>query len=49
MPRIPWNYNVRRNANSGFSIVTMHRVAIIFIELGVAKLFMQKNKMQDTS
>ena len=38
----PWKYNVRRNVNSDFSIVTMRRVAIIFFELGVVKQFMQK-------
>ena len=34
--------NVRRNVNSGFSIVTMRRVAIVYFELGVAKKFLQK-------
>ena len=38
----PWKYNIRRNANSEFSIVTMHRVAIIIFELGVVKNFMRK-------
>ena len=33
-----WIYNIRRNVNSDFSIVTMRRVAIIFFELGVAKI-----------
>ena len=37
-----WIYNIRRNVNSDFSIVTMRRVAIIFFELGVVKNFMQK-------
>ena len=37
-----WKYNIRRNANSEFSIVTMRRVAIIIFELGVVKNFMQK-------
>ena len=37
-----WKYNTRRNVNSDFSIVTMRRVAIIFLELGVVKKFMQK-------
>ena len=35
-------YNIRRNVNSDFCIVTMRRVAIIFFELGVVKNFMQK-------
>ena len=26
----PWNYKIRRNVNSGFFILTMRRVAIIF-------------------
>ena len=39
---ITWNYNIRRNVNSGFSVVTMRRVAIIFFEWGVVKGFMQK-------
>ena len=30
------------HVNSGFSIVTMRRVAITFFELGVVKNFMQK-------
>ena len=34
--------NVRRNVNSGFSIVTIRRVAIVYFELGVAKKFLQK-------
>ena len=34
-----WKYNRRRNFNSDFSIVTMHRVAIIFFELGVVTNF----------
>ena len=33
----PWKYNIRRNVNSDFSIVTMRRVAIIFFEQGVVK------------
>ena len=37
-----WKYNIRRNANSDFSIVTMRRVAIIFFELGVVKNSMPK-------
>ena len=37
-----WKYNIRGNANSDFSIVTMRRVAIIFFELGVVKNSMQK-------
>ena len=39
---LSWKYNIRRNVNSDFSIVTMRRVAIIFFELGVVKNFMQK-------
>ena len=35
-------YNVGRNVNSDFFIATMRRVAIIFVELGVVKKFMQK-------
>ena len=38
----PWIYNIRRNVNSDFSIVTMRKVAILFFELGVVKKFMQK-------
>ena len=34
--------NLRRNLNSDFFIVTMRRVAIIFLELEVVKNFMQK-------
>ena len=37
-----WNYNTRRNINSGFSVVTMRRVAIIIFELGVVKNVMKK-------
>ena len=43
--RIIWNYNIRRNVNSGFPIVlgfTMRRVVIVFFEWGVVKNFMQK-------
>ena len=36
-----WKYNIRRNVNSDFSIVTMRGVATIFFELGVIKNFMQ--------
>ena len=36
-----WKYNIRRNVNSDFSIVTMRRVAIVFFELGVVKNFME--------
>ena len=35
-------YNIRRNVNLDFTVVTMRRVAIIFFELGVVKNFMQK-------
>ena len=38
----PWKYNLRRNVNAGFSIVTIPRVAITFFELGVVKNFVQK-------
>ena len=34
-----WKYNRRRNFNSDFSIVSMHRVAIRFFELGVVTNF----------
>ena len=47
-----WKYNIRRNNNSDFSIVTNNnsdfsivttrRVAIIFFELRILKNFMQK-------
>ena len=37
-----WKYNIRRNVNSGLSIVTRRKVAIIVFELGVIKNFMQK-------
>ena len=37
-----WKYNIKRNDNSAFSIVTMRRVAIIISELGVVKKFMEK-------
>ena len=46
---IAWKYNIRRNVNLDFSIVTMRRVAIIFFELEVLKNFMQKFYLQDTS
>ena len=36
-----WKYNISKNINSDFSIVTMRRVAIIFFELGILKNFMQ--------
>ena len=36
----PWNYNIRRNVNSGFPFVTIRRVAIIYFEMGVVKNFM---------
>ena len=38
---LSWKYNIRKNVNSGFSIVTIRRVAIIFFELGVIHKFMQ--------
>ena len=37
-----WKYDIRRDVNSDFSIVTMRRVAIIFFKLGVIKSFVQK-------
>ena len=37
-----WRYNVTRNVNPDFSIVTMRRVAIIFFEWGIVKKCMQK-------
>ena len=37
-----WKYNIRKNVNSDFSIVTICRVAITFFELGVVKKIMQK-------
>ena len=40
---------MRRNANSGCSIVTKRRVVPIFFELGVVKIFTQKSWSQDTS
>ena len=40
---------MRRNVNSDLSIVTIHRVAITFFELGVVKNFMQKFQSQDPS
>ena len=33
---------MERNVNSDISIATMHRVLVIFFELGVVKDFMQK-------
>ena len=39
---VSWKYNTNKNINSGFSIVTMRRVAIIFFELEVVKKFMQR-------
>ena len=39
------NYIGRRNANSGFSIVTMRRVSTLFFEFVVAKIFMGKTLM----
>ena len=44
-----WNNVIRRNINLNFSIVTMRRVAIIFLELGFVKNFMQKFYSQNTS
>ena len=41
-PVISWKYNIRRNVNSDFSIVTIRRVAIISFELGVVQNSMQK-------
>ena len=32
----------RKNVNSGFPIITMRKVAIIYLELGFVKNFMQK-------
>ena len=37
-----WKYDIRRDVNSDFSFVTMRRVAIIFVKLGVIKSFVQK-------
>ena len=34
-----WNYIIIRDVNSDFSIVTIHRVAIIYLKLGVIKNF----------
>ena len=42
MISIPWKYNIRRNLNSDFSIVTIRRVAIIFFELVATKKFHAK-------
>ena len=39
---VAWKYNIGRNVNSDFTIVTMGRVAIIFFELGVVKKFLPK-------
>ena len=39
---ISWNYNIRRNVSSGFSVTTMREIAVIIFELGVVKHFMQK-------
>ena len=33
---------IRKNVNSGFPIITMRKVAIIYLELGFVKNFMQK-------
>ena len=38
---LSWKYNIRKNVNSDFFIVTMSRVAITFFELGVVLNFMQ--------
>ena len=35
-------YNIKRNVNSDFSIVTMDRVAITFFKLAAAKNVIQK-------
>ena len=37
-----WKYNIRRNVNSDFPIVTMRRVTITFLGLGLVKNFMQQ-------
>ena len=42
-------YKLRRNANSGFFIETISIVAIIYFELGIVKIFMQKIQSQHTS
>ena len=48
IPVKPWKYkniiwyNIRKNISSDFTIVTMGRVTITFIELGVVKNFIQK-------
>ena len=39
---ISWKYNIRKNVNSEFSIVTMRGVAITVFELGFVKKSMQK-------
>ena len=44
-----WKYNIRRNVNSDFSIVSMRRVPIIFFELEIVKNFMRTFLSQDTS
>ena len=44
-----WKYNIRRNVNSDFSIVSMRRVPIIFFELEIVKNFMQTFLSQNTS
>ena len=36
-----WKYNKRRNVNSDFSILAMHRV-FVFFELGVVKNSIEK-------
>ena len=39
---ISWKYSITRSVNSDFSIVTMHRVAIIVFQMGVVKNFRAK-------
>ena len=41
-----WNYNITKNAYSGFSIATMLRVVIMFFELEAVKISMQKYWLQ---
>ena len=39
----PWSYETTSNADSSFSILTMDRVAIMFLELGVVKHFLKNS------
>lgn len=41
LPNNRWNYRIKKNVNSRFSIVTMNRVAIVVFDLGVVNYLLQ--------